>query len=99
MECKHCGYCCTLKPRISLFEIFRILLKGHRNFIDKDTKGRKYIKLIDGDCFFLKRIGNKTECRIYPIKPKVCREYPGNDITCEQRRKEIEILNNSKEIF
>ncbi|MBR9691769.1 YkgJ family cysteine cluster protein [Candidatus Woesearchaeota archaeon] len=81
-NCSRCAYCCTLRVRLSLLEYLRILLKGYRDFTEKDTKGRKCIKLPDKKCFFLEN----NNCKIYSIRPKMCREYPGVDI-CPQGKK------------
>jgi len=75
-NCDRCAKCCSLRVRLSFFEYLRILLKGYTGFTEKDIKGRKCIKMPLGKCFFLE--GN--ECKIYPIRPKMCREYPGVDV-------------------
>ncbi len=76
-NCNRCAYCCTLRVRLSFLEYLKILLKGYRNFTEKDLKGRRCIKLPDNKCYFLE---NKNFCKIYSIRPKMCREYPGVDI-------------------
>ncbi len=75
-NCKRCGYCCTLVPRLGFFEMIKIWLKGNRNFIEKDGAGRRCIKLVDGDCYFLERKDGKTSCRIYDVRPQTCRDFP-----------------------
>ncbi len=77
-KCKRCGYCCTLRARLRLVDIFKIMNLGHKKkeFVDKDAKGRSFIKLINGDCYFLRKKGKKTSCKIYNTRPKVCRQYP-----------------------
>lgn len=76
MKCNHCGYCCGLKVKLSFLEYFRILLKGYRNFWDRNAKNERCIKIVNGKCYFLM---NKKEnrCKIYPIRPRMCKEYPG----------------------
>ena len=74
-KCIKCSYCCTLKVKLSFIEYLRILLNGHRNFSTKNFKGEKVIKQINNDCFFLKR--NPNGCRIYSIRPSMCKNYPG----------------------
>jgi Fe-S-cluster containining protein len=79
-KCDRCGYCCTLRARLSFIELLRILLKGYKkkDFVIKDMKGRNCIKQLENkDCYFLTRKNGKTYCRIYKIRPKMCREYPG----------------------
>jgi len=78
-ECKRCGYCCTLRSRLNLIEYLRIYLKGHRDFSDKDLANRKYLKIIDGKCIFLASKNNKSFCKIYSSRPKMCRKYPGKE--------------------
>jgi len=79
-KCNRCGYCCTLRVRLSFLELLRIRLKGYKkkDFVVKDTKKRNCIKQLENqDCYFLIRKGEKTACKIYNIRPKMCREYPG----------------------
>lgn len=79
-KCERCGYCCTLRVRLSFIELLKILLKGYKkkDFIIKDMQKRNCIKqLKNNDCFFLARKGKTTSCRIYGIRPKMCRAYPG----------------------
>ena len=75
-NCKRCGYCCTLIPKITVFEAFRIWFRGYRNFTSKDGVGRLCIKLVNNDCFFLERKGKVSSCKIYNFRPKVCRDFP-----------------------
>ncbi len=80
-KCDRCGYCCTLRARLSFIELLRILLKGYKkkDFVIKDMQGRNCIKQFkNNDCYFLIRKGKKTACKIYNIRPKMCREYPGD---------------------
>lgn len=87
-KCKRCGKCCRLTPKLSLLEIIKIRLKGHKNFYEKGIRSR-YMKMKPNkDCFFLER-NIKTACKIYPIRPKMCREYPSTDksISCKARNK------------
>ena len=80
MVCSRCGYCCTLIPKVTFWEIFRIMLKGHLNFAEKDVSGGRCIKMVKGDCYFLARLEDgTTACRIYDIRPKVCRDFPGTE--------------------
>jgi len=79
-KCERCGYCCTLRARVSLLDIIRIKKLGYNllNVIEKDSSGKNCIKLKpDGDCIFLERHGKKTACKIYEQRPAVCRRYPG----------------------
>lgn len=80
-ECKKsCGYCCTLRVRLSLFDIIRIMRAGYKkkHFLEKDLRGKPVIKMVNGKCYFLHRKNGKARCKIYEHRPKVCREYPFN---------------------
>jgi len=78
-SCKRCGYCCTLIPKITLAEKLRLMFHGYHGFTEKDAKGRLSMKMVDGDCFFLVRGETRTFCKIYPLRPKVCRDFPGTE--------------------
>ncbi|MGQ9596684.1 MAG: YkgJ family cysteine cluster protein [Thermoproteota archaeon] len=83
-ECTLCGKCCIQDDRnrrqIFLTEkdvkaISSMTGIKIEDFSDKNSsKNYPFImKLIKGRCFFL---GPFEECRIYPIRPLVCRFYP-----------------------
>ena len=78
-RCLDCGYCCTLKVKLSLIEFLKIYIHGFRNFYSKNSRKELVIKSRkNGDCHFLDRSKNsKTKCLIYNLRPKMCREYPG----------------------
>lgn len=78
-KCKRCGYCCTLKVKLSLLELLRIIALGYekKDFVEKNVKGRNCIKLINDKCYFLTKKNNKPFCKIYRYRPRMCREYPG----------------------
>jgi Fe-S-cluster containining protein len=76
-NCNRCGYCCTLRVRLSFPEYLRILLAGKMDFTEKDTKGKRCIKMPGQRCFFLEA---KNFCKIYSIRPKMCRDYPGVEV-------------------
>ena len=89
-KCKHCGYCCTLRVRLSFKEYLKILLLGYKNFTEKDGLGRRCIKLPDDKCFFLTKKNNKPFCKIYKHRPKMCREYPGLEYgTCKPLKQHL----------
>ncbi|MEE9525681.1 MAG: YkgJ family cysteine cluster protein [Candidatus Woesearchaeota archaeon] len=76
-NCNHCAKCCYLRVKLSLFEYLKLRLKGHKNFTEKNAQGKRCIIQMENDrCYFLS--GNK--CKIYSIRPKMCREYPGVDV-------------------
>lgn len=92
MKCKRCSYCCTLRVKLGLFDILRIMKSSYkrREYIEKDYKGKPVIKMIKGDCFFLDRKNKK--CKIYEYRPKTCKIYPSfnKDIKdCKDLRKRL----------
>ena len=78
MVCDRCGYCCTLRVKLSWLDILRIKKVGFspKQYLIKDVNNKNTIKLVNGDCFFLERHNNTTFCKIYNHRPKVCRNYP-----------------------
>ena len=83
IDCAHCPvghFCCTLKVKLSYRDRLRIFLaKGLRtkSYADRlfDNSGWG-IRLVNGDCFFLKRDGEKAFCTIYNARPAICRQFP-----------------------
>ena len=83
IDCAHCPvghFCCTLKVKLSRWDRLRIFLaRGLRTktYADKlfDNKGWG-IRLVNGDCYFLKRDGSKAYCTIYNARPNICRTFP-----------------------
>ena len=59
--------------------MLNITLHGHFRFSEKDAFGRRCIKLNKGDCYFLIRDKDTTVCKIYPIRPQVCKDFPEKD--------------------
>jgi Fe-S-cluster containining protein len=83
-ECEHCGYCCRkCEPIvIEVSDIIRIA-----SFLKKPLKviKRKYIKQHPtySDKLALKKTNpchfydfNSKSCKIYQVRPRICREYP-----------------------
>lgn len=83
IDCAHCPvghFCCTLKVKLSMWDRVRIFLATGlrtRTYADKffDNKGWG-IRLVKGDCYFLKREGSKAYCTIYKARPTICRTFP-----------------------
>jgi uncharacterized protein len=74
-HCTRCSYCCTLRVKLSFIDYLRIFLAGYRRFTIKNAAGQRCIKQRENkDCIFLDR--NPIRCKIYKIRPKMCREYP-----------------------
>lgn len=84
-KCLRCALCCgdtENKTRIILMlktEVEKIVEKTglHLEYFAEEVKGfepyaYKMRKNADGKCIFL----NRTQCKIYPIRPLICRFYP-----------------------
>ena len=81
--CKRCGFCCKGESTVSLSEkeiqrIAEYLGLLREEFLEKYTvkKGEKRIemKVKEGYCIFYDRV--KRLCRIHPVKPEKCKEWP-----------------------
>ena len=60
--------------RIRIFFATRMRTKTYADrLFDNSGWG---IKLVNGDCYFLKRDGTKAFCSIYNARPKICRQFP-----------------------
>lgn len=87
---KRCGYCCTLRVKLSWLDILRIMLAKERGFAVKGTDGKRYIKMIGSKCYFLTKKNGKPFCRIYNYRPRACRIYPyfNRDVkNCDELKK------------
>jgi len=81
-ECKRCGFCCKGESTVSLSEkeILRIanfLTLSKSDFLKKYTikKGiRIEMKVKNGFCIFFDK--KERICKIHPVKPEKCREWP-----------------------
>ncbi|MFO7710230.1 MAG: YkgJ family cysteine cluster protein [Candidatus Woesearchaeota archaeon] len=71
--CKRCGECCQYLVQLEEKDIIRIREAGYSDFY-YDEGERKVLKRKNGYCIFY-----KEGCTIYPIRPKVCRDYPFNN--------------------
>jgi len=78
-KCKRCGACCY-PPKLYSADIRRIKKAGYEeeDFVYTDELSNKYLKDKgkNNKCRFLKKKGKLYECKIYPYRPKICREYP-----------------------
>ncbi len=73
-KCIKCGECCRLKFKLKKSDIER-LERGKidwTRFVDEDWK----LKVVNGNCIFLKKKNGKEICSIYKFRPSVCREWP-----------------------
>ena len=86
-SCTQCGNCCTGAPGwvfVNEEEIEKIAA-----FLGRPGKGLgpEYLRRVgrrfsltedkkNGDCCFLKTVGGKRICTIYPVRPLQCRTWP-----------------------
>ena len=96
-ECEKCGYCCTA-TNVHLFkqDIERIQNKGHRDFYEPSQSGYRIKGSKTKKCIFL---GEDNRCKIYEIRPFVCREYPFKIIFLNRNTAYIDILCSCKSII
>jgi Fe-S-cluster containining protein len=78
--CKRCGECCRHYVLVSRKEIESIKKLGFEDIsfvIDSPyDKRRNCLKMVGNDCMFLCYDGKKTFCKIYEVRPTICRTYP-----------------------
>lgn len=79
-KCKRCADCCKyLTIKLYKKDIKEIKRAGYAQdfFIEYDTHIKSpIIKIKNNKCVFLSKKGNRYYCKIYKIRPKVCRLYP-----------------------
>ena len=77
---RKCADCCKyLTVKLSKKDISAIKREGYdeKAFMGFDCHIGSYVlKLNDEGCIFLGEMNGKYYCRIYSIRPKVCRQYP-----------------------
>ena len=75
-----CADCCKfLTVKLYKKDIKEIKRVGYDEefFMEFDTHIRSpVVKLSEKGCVFLNKKGDKYFCKIYPVRPKVCRQYP-----------------------
>lgn len=79
LRCNKCGYCCTLLLNLTDKDITRIKEIHNKDDFIEEHLGRKYMKLIDKKCFFLRKNNKGYYCEIYNNRPQICRIYPSYD--------------------
>lgn len=81
--CQRCGECCRGESTVSLSdtEIQKIaqflglsIEDFFKNFIVLKGEKRKEMKIKDGYCIFFDQ--EKKLCKIHPVKPNKCKEWP-----------------------
>jgi Fe-S-cluster containining protein len=76
---KRCGYCCTLRVKLSWKDILRILFHTkhrYRDFVERDAGRQKVLRMNGRHCFFERRKNGKSSCLIYRHRPWACRVFP-----------------------
>lgn len=82
-ECKRCGACCAGESTVSLSSeeiqsIAQFLNTSQEEFLKKYTvfkgKTRIEMKTLNGYCIFFDF--SKKICKIHPVKPLKCKEWP-----------------------
>ncbi|XHH09941.1 MAG: YkgJ family cysteine cluster protein [Candidatus Bathyarchaeia archaeon] len=92
-KCKNCGVCCKVQPpEVDLNEQKEIESKGYRNFLtEPDEAGLRWIKRKkDGSCMFLE----SNKCKIYPVRPVICKLEPFTIADYNYPEKRIELALN-----
>lgn len=75
-KCVQCGACCSNFLPMSSFEIKRI-----KNYIKThQVKEFRYLlplskMAVNFTCPFMDDSKNKEKCRIYPVRPEICRQF------------------------
>lgn len=97
LNCKRCGYCCTLSPKLTESDVEQIKKLGYNEafFVD-DSSGFKSMKLVNKKCVFLDSKENVLFCIIYTSRPAACRIYPLEDKNikeCPQKKSIIKELS------
>jgi|UniRef100_A0A7V4JRB3 Fe-S-cluster containining protein len=82
-KCKRCGSCCKGESTVSLskkdiLKIAQFLNLSEKDFLElytvKKGKFRIEMKVKDEFCIFFDK--EKRGCKIHPVKPEKCKEWP-----------------------
>ena len=104
--CRRCGNCCRIPGEVVLTadeaeKIAAFLDIEDQDFMDKYVRlssDRRQLVLIgqeDAPCIFLTTEGDRSSCRINPVKPAQCRNfpehwnYPGWESVCAKGKKKL----------
>ncbi len=91
-QCKRCGACCRGESTVSLSdeEIQRMALflglsleEVLQKYIVIKGEKRKEMRTLEGYCIFFDK--EKRLCRIHPVKPERCKEWPFPPIIFKDR--------------
>lgn len=90
-KCSGCGQCCGDILHLSQSEIRRIDLYLKEHKIEKTER----IALVDYDNTCPFRDNKNKKCKIYSVRPEICRAYQCNK-SVEECYKKRELTNNGK---
>ena len=94
-NCHRCGKCCK-EIGIAWSELDPLLVAAHLNmapqeflnlygfFVNEYTGEIEPSELGVTPCPFLKYDRENAVCRIYPVRPWICKGYPGPGILCRR---------------
>ena len=73
-----CADCCQKTVvKLNKEDIKRIKKAGYDDFLEFDYHIKKpVLKHIEGNCVFLGKKDDKYYCKIYNIRPRICKLYP-----------------------
>lgn len=97
-SCQRCGKCCKeigipwteLDPHLvaDYLKIDRYNFIDLCGFIVNEYSGEiEHPELSVTPCPFLKYNKENAVCKIYPVRPWICKGYPGPGISCREGRK------------
>lgn len=97
-NCQRCGRCCReigipwseLEYRLVADHLkmdLYVFLKRYGYAVDEGSGRIEAPDFGVTPCPFLKYDKHKSVCKIYPVRPWVCKGYPGPGITCRAGRK------------
>ena len=72
-KCTGCGKCCSNYLPMTVSEISTI-----KNYIKKHQVKEQHhisLKVLDMSCPFLDKSKSCNKCTIYPVRPRVCRDF------------------------
>ena len=74
---RKCADCCKyLTVKLYKKDIEAIKKAGHDDFFEYDSHIKSNVLKNQEQCLFLGHKDGKYYCKIYKIRPKVCRKYP-----------------------
>lgn len=102
-ECTQCGACCSNTLPLTKKEVAEI----HKYVKANNVKQYKHLfpvanRVVDMTCPFMDDSKLKEKCRIYPVRPEICRQFsccPGKRKQFERHGGQYEIINMRGEFF